>query len=88
MISFFNQINRYVHIPGCSFWLGENSPGSRMLAEVADDVLLLLLEEAATDVTTVGCTVAVGGAAATTAAAAAVEEPPGEADRMSGPAGW
>ena len=94
-------------LPGCSFWLGENSPESRILLAEVDVVRPLLLEDAATDVTTVGCTVAVGGAttpmcsgAATptgappTAPAAdgadALEAvlPPGEADLISGPAGW
>ena len=92
-----------LYLPGCSFWLGENSPESRMLlAEVEEDVVRpLLLEDAATDVTTVGCTVAVGGATTPSGAATptgnpaadgadALEAvlPPGEADRISGPAGW
>ena len=48
---------------------------------------------AATEVTTVGCTVAVGGAAplaaaaATTAGEAPAGVPPGDADRIRGPAG-
>ena len=63
--------------PGGSFWLGENSP-SRMVVVV----VCLLFPADATEVTTVGCTVAVGGAAA-----AAATVPPGEADRISGPAG-
>ena len=96
------------NLPGCSFWLGENSPESRiLLAEVEEEDIVrpLLLEDAATDVTTVGCTVAVGGATTPSGAATptgapptapaadgadALEAvlPPGEADRMSGPAGW
>ena len=92
-------------LPGCSFWLGENSPESRILLAVEDVVRPLLLEDAATDVTTVGCTVAVGGATTPSGAATptgapptapaadgadALEAvlPPGEADRISGPAGW
>ena len=73
-----------------------------LLAEVEEDVVRpLLLEDAATDVTTVGCTVAVGGATTPSGAATptgnpaadgadALEAvlPPGEADRISGPAGW
>ena len=72
-----------------------------LLAEVEEDVVRpLLLEDAATDVTTVGCTVAVGGATTPSGAATptgnpaadgadALETvlPPGEADRISGPAG-
>ena len=72
-----------------------------LLAEVEEDVVRpLLLEDAATDVTTVGCTVAVGGATTPSGAATptgnpaadgadALEAvlPPGEADRISGPAG-
>ena len=71
------------------------------MAEVEEDVVRpLLLEDAATDVTTVGCTVAVGGATTPSGAATptgnpaadgadALEAvlPPGEADRISGPAG-
>ena len=68
------------------------------MAEVEEDVVRPLLLE--TDVTTVGCTVAVGGATTPSGAATptgnpaadgadALEAvlPPGEADRISGPAG-
>ena len=96
-----------LYVPGCSFWLGENSPESRILLAEVEEVVVrpLLLEDAATDVTTVGCTVAVGGATTPSGAATptgapptapaadgadALEAvlPPGEADRISGPAGW
>ena len=107
-LHFKNVWTLQLYVPGCSFWLGENSPESRiLLAEVEEEDIVrpLLLEDAATDVTTVGCTVAVGGATTPSGAATptgapptapaadgadALEAvlPPGEADRISGPAGW
>ena len=106
-LPFKNVWTLQLYVPGCSFWLGENSPESRILLAEVEEVVVrpLLLEDAATDVTTVGCTVAVGGATTPSGAATptgapptapaadgadALEAvlPPGEADRMSGPAGW
>ena len=58
---------------------GSFSPGSILDLELDVDELLPEFFVEAADVTTVGCTVAVGGAAFVV--------PPGEAERMSGPAG-